>query len=166
MGIRLHEIVITPGASLSFRQELAMDRLNFPSVVEYLQPPVGEGVIRNEAEAVTLYGEIRCRMRCVCDLCTAEFECDKIVPLSVPIAVNEQDEDNPDYFPLEGEELDITELLETCFILEMDSRFLCQEDCKGLCPRCGVNLNHGSCNCKPDTDPRLAVLEQLLDDKH
>ena len=47
----------------------------------------------------------------------------------------------------------------------MDSRFLCQDDCKGLCPHCGVNLNHGSCNCKPDTDPRLAVLEQLLDNK-
>ena len=107
MGIRLHDIIITPGAELAFRQELAVDRLNFPSVLEYIQLPVGEGVIRNEAEAVTLYGEIRCRMRCVCDLCTAEFECDKVVPLEVPIAVNEQDEDNPEYFPLEGEVLDI-----------------------------------------------------------
>ena len=85
MGIRLHDIIITPGAELPFRQELAVDRLDFPSVLEYIQLPVGEGVIRNEAEAVTLYGEIRCRMRCVCDLCTAEFECDKVIPLEVPI---------------------------------------------------------------------------------
>ena len=34
-----------------------------------------------------------------------------------------------------------------------------------FCPRCGANLNDGPCGCKPEKDPRLAVLEQLLDDK-
>ena len=45
----------------------------------------------------------------------------------------------------------------------MDSRFLCREDCKGLCPKCGKDLNDGPCKCGEDQDPRLAVLAQLLE---
>ena len=59
----------------------------------------------------------------------------------------------------------IRDVLETSFILNTDSLFLCRDDCKGLCPRCGADLNEGPCGCKPEKDPRLAVLEQLLDNK-
>ena len=45
----------------------------------------------------------------------------------------------------------------------METKFLCSEDCKGLCPRCGKNLNLGPCGCRKEPDPRFAVLEQLLD---
>ena len=86
-------------------------------------------------------------------------------PLDIPLASELQDEENPDYFLLEGDELDLEELLETVFILNMDTRFLCRDDCKGLCSRCGKNLNEGPCDCRTESDPRLAVLEQLLDDK-
>ena len=47
--------------------------------------------------------------------------------------------------------------------LDMETKFLCREDCKGLCPTCGKNLNLGPCGCRKQTDPRFAVLEQLLD---
>ena len=55
------------------------------------------------------------------------------------------------------------EVLSTCFILDMETKFLCKEDCKGLCPSCGKNLNLGPCGCRKEIDPRFAVLEQLLD---
>ena len=87
------------------------------------------------------------------------------IPLDIPLATELQDEDSPDYFLLEGDELDLCDLLETSFILNLESRFLCREDCRGLCPRCGADLNLGPCGCKREKDPRLAVLEQLLDDK-
>ena len=53
----------------------------------------------------------------------------------------------------------------TTFVLNMDSKLLCSEDCKGLCSRCGANLNLGPCDCKPEPDPRFAALQQLLDKK-
>ncbi|MFR3289705.1 MAG: YceD family protein [Lachnospiraceae bacterium] len=37
------------------------------------------------------------------------------------------------------------------------------EDCRGVCPECGKDLNEGPCSCRKKADPRLAVLEQLLD---
>ena len=61
------------------------------------------------------------------------------------------------------EEIVLQELLATCLILDMETKFLCREDCKGLCARCGRNLNLGPCGCGKEIDPRFAVLEQLLE---
>ena len=165
MSINLRAVIQNPGSRLPFRRELTADRLNSPSVVSFIEPPVGEGVIANNAGALTLRGSITAALRCVCDRCTAEFEKRVDIPLEVPLATELQDEENPDYFLLEGDELDIDDLLESGYILNMDSQFLCREDCKGLCPRCGADLNDGPCNCGKELDPRLAVLEQLLDNK-
>ena len=75
----------------------------------------------------------------------------------------EEQDDNVDLFPLDGDAVDLDEVLSTCFILDMETKFLCREDCKGLCPTCGKNLNLGPCGCRKQVDPRFAVLEQLLD---
>ena len=163
--MNLHELLLNPGSRLPFRCELSTDRLDFPAVLSYTAGPVGEGFIVNNAGALTLRGTLSAAMRCVCDRCAAEFDREVSYPLDVPLASELQDEENPDYFLLEGDELDLEELLETVFILNMDTRFLCRVDCKGLCSRCGKNLNEGPCDCRTESDPRLAVLEQLLDDK-
>ena len=163
--MNLHELLLNPGSRLPFRCELSTDRLDFPAVLLYTAAPVGEGFIVNNAGALTLRGTLSAAMRCVCDRCAAEFDREVSYPLDIPLASELQDEENPDYFLLEGDELDLEELLETVFILNMDTRFLCRDDCKGLCSRCGKNLNEGPCDCRTESDPRLAVLEQLLDDK-
>ena len=59
--------------------------------------------------------------------------------------------------------VDVGDLARTQFILEMDTKTLCDPDCKGICPGCGVDLNQGSCTCKKEVDPRLAALAKLLD---
>ena len=62
--------------------------------------------------------------------------------------------------------VDLDELAQTAFILAMDTKNLCSEDCKGLCAKCGADLNLGPCGCRPEVDPRLAALAQLLDDEN
>ena len=164
MSINVRELVRTPGARLSFRHELDLERLSFPGVLSYSEPPVGEGVIANSADLLTLRGEIRAVMLCECDRCCRRFEKTVDLPLDVRLAAELEDEEDPDYYLLRGDELDIDDLLESSFILGMDTTVLCREDCKGLCPKCGADLNEGDCGCRADPDPRLAVLEQLLDD--
>ena len=83
-------------------------------------------------------------------------------PIADGIVTNEAGV-HPELFVLEGTEIDVQEVLSTCFILDMETKFLCREDCKGLCARCGRNLNLGPCGCGKEIDPRFAVLEQLLD---
>jgi len=62
----------------------------------------------------------------------------------------------------EGDEIDLTPLVHEQLILALPTRPLCGEACRGLCPRCGANLNDGACGCPPaPADPRLAVLHAL-----
>lgn len=62
-------------------------------------------------------------------------------------------------------ELDLSELVCEHILLDMPMRYLCADECRGVCPSCGVNLNTGRCTCKKETiDPRLEVLLSLLED--
>ena len=159
MKLSLREIIEIPGSGVDFSCELGTKELDFPSIVRYLSAP-----LFNEAGILRLEGEVRAKLLCICDRCADEFECSKTTPLSAVIV--EQNDDNagdPELFFLDGDEIDLDEILSTLFILDMDSKFLCREDCKGLCPKCGKNLNLGPCGCGKEIDPRFAVLEQLLD---
>lgn len=166
MRLNLCEIIEMPGSSLPFSCQLDTERLLVPAIKSFLNPPSAEGVITNSAGALTLTGTIKAEMMCICDRCSAEFRCEREIPLEAKIAAELTDEDNPDIFPLEGNWLDLSDLLETCFILGTETKFLCREDCAGLCPVCGKNLDAGPCGCKKEIDPRLAVLGQLLDNNN
>ena len=162
MRLDLREIIFVPGASIPFACELETDRLDFPSVKAYRSRPRAEGRVYNEAGVLHLEGSLTAEMTCICDRCGAEFDSTKRTDLDAVI-VGEENEEYPEYFVLEGNEIDLDEILSTCLILDMETKFLCSEDCKGLCPRCGRNLNLGPCGCRKEPDPRFAVLEQLLD---
>ena len=78
----------------------------------------------------------------------------------------EQIDDNVDeYIIIRDGKLDIDEQLVEEMILSFPTKFLCNEDCPGLCPKCGKQLKHGACGCNTrEIDPRLAVLAKLLEE--
>jgi uncharacterized protein len=163
MRLNLCEIIEMPGSSLPFSCELDTERLLAPAILRFITAPRAEGVIRNSAGALSLTGTIFTEMVCVCDRCSAEFQSALALPVEAKLGTDASDEDNPEIFPLEGDWLDLSDLLETAFILGTETKFLCREDCAGLCPRCGKPLDSGPCGCQKEIDPRLAVLGQLLD---
>jgi uncharacterized protein len=62
----------------------------------------------------------------------------------------------------EGEEIDITPLMQDQVLLSLPSKALCREDCRGLCPHCGTNLNRHLCQCREQLlDPRFAALKNF-----
>ena len=70
---------------------------------------------------------------------------------------------NSIYIIIEDKKFDMLPVVEEEIMLEMPSRTLCKEDCRGLCQKCGKNLNEGDCDCdKKEVDPRLAILKTLL----
>lgn len=162
MRLNLSSIIEIPGGSVPFSCELETEGLDFPSVKAYPRKPYAEGRVFNEAGILRLTGTLTAEMSCLCDRCGEEFESLKEMALDATI-VEENPEDDPSLFVLEGNEIDLDEILSTLFILDMETKFLCKEDCKGLCPTCGKNLNLGPCGCRKPIDPRFAVLEQLLD---
>ena len=65
-----------------------------------------------------------------------------------------------------GDEIELFPYVEQAIFLALPMKTLCKEDCNGLCPRCGTNLNEKECSCeKSPIDPRLAVLADLLGER-
>ena len=154
MRLDLREIIHVPGASLPFSFQLDLSQEEFFGEHPIPRPVTVEGSVKNIADVLVLEGEAKSLLDYTCDRCMSGFNREKTVPLSFLLAE-----------PLEGEddgEIDVGELAYTAFILDMDTKHLCSEDCKGLCPGCGVNLNQEPCRCKKQADPRWAALEQLL----
>lgn len=69
------------------------------------------------------------------------------------------DETEIGYYEESG--LSLEDVVREQVLLSLPPRTLCTEDCKGLCPRCGQNLNLGSCKCESTTDPRWNALRGL-----
>jgi uncharacterized protein len=66
-----------------------------------------------------------------------------------------------DLFPFDGDKIDLEPLMREQFVLAIPYAPLCKEDCKGLCPQCGIDRNTASCTCEKPIDPRLAALKGL-----
>ena len=82
--------------------------------------------------------------------------------LDTVLVTEHQDEEDPDVFLVQDDCVDLDEIVTTAFVLGLDSKTLCRPDCKGVCPRCGHNLNDGPCACRPEADSPFAVLGQLF----
>ena len=70
-------------------------------------------------------------------------------------------EEDLDVFPFDGEKIDLEPVFREQFVLAVPFAPLCREDCKGLCPQCGIDRNTGTCSCEKPVDPRLAALKGL-----
>ena len=164
MLLDLSKIIDCPGASASFSVSLDLSDLQFGSCYPLKTPITASGSVRNTAGVMMMTGSIAAHLNALCDRCASEYEEDIELPLDVVLVTELADEDHEDegIFPLEGNNADLDEIIRTVFILNMDTKFVCSEDCKGLCFRCGKNLNLGPCDCKKEIDPRFAALQQLL----
>jgi uncharacterized protein len=164
MLLDLSKIIDMPGASIDFSVSLDLSDLEFGSCAPLKAPVTCEGTVRNTAGVLMTKGTIRAHLDAVCDRCGEDYEEDLTYPLDVVLVTELADEDHEDegIFPLEGNFADMDEIIRTVFILNMDTKFLCSDDCLGLCCGCGVNLNREKCRCKKEIDPRFAALQQLL----
>ena len=163
MRLDLRSIINVPDAKKSFQFQVDLSDLEFYGRCPITQPVLAEGSVTNHAGALVLEGTARSVLDLACDRCGKEFSREKVVPLDSLVAQDLEDDENDEIILLEGGELDMDEVVTTAFVLAMDTKNLCSDDCKGLCAKCGADLNLGSCRCKPDVDPRLAALAQLLD---
>ena len=124
------------------------------------------------SDAYGVTGRVAARLEVLCSRCLEPFE----VPVDadfelryVPQTENTGDgereigeDDLTTAYYREGM-LDLVELMREQFVLALPMKPLCRDDCRGLCPECGTNLNKGQCDCTPRwEDPRLAALKSLL----
>jgi uncharacterized protein len=107
--------------------------------------------------------EIGYRTRCARCFCDVEgtFETEIFKPVALKGALDNEEDD--EYLIAEKAALDLFVPVTDAIILNFPMRVLCRDDCRGLCPKCGRDLNDGDCGCDTrEIDPRLEVLRQLL----
>ena len=165
MLLGLSKVIDCPGASVTFSTSVDLSDLCYGVSYPVSEPVMAEGTVRNTAGVLVMTGEISTCIHGICDRCANTFDRDVRIPIDVVLVTEMANEENEDewVFPLEGDSADLDDIVRTVFVLNLDSKLLCTEDCRGLCHRCGKNLNDGPCNCQKELDPRFAALKQLLE---
>ena len=163
MLLNLSKIIDCPGV-VPFETALDLSDLSFGGCCPAQEPVVAKGTVKNSAGVLLMHGTVETTLHGVCDRCAKPFLRAVSYPLEAVLVKELENEEDADewVFLLENDCADLDDIVRTAFVLNMDSRLLCREDCKGLCFRCGKDLNEGPCDCQPEADPRLAVLKQLL----
>jgi uncharacterized protein len=120
-------------------------------------------------------GELGTRVELQCSRCLKNFQRDLDVPVNVIYHPAEElrgeerheiKDDELDMGFYEGDELDVGELIVEQILLNVPMKPLCTDACRGMCPKCGADLNLKACDCELKVvDPRLEVLKKLLDGK-
>ena len=164
MRIGLSQIIDRPGESVSYSAVVDLSDLQYGTCFPVTEPVKAIGTVRNTAGVLVMKGSVTTTIHGICDRCAAAFDRDLEIPIDAVLVTELANEENEDewVFTLEGDSADLDDIVRTIFVLNMDSKLLCSDDCKGLCCRCGKNLNDGPCCCEKEIDPRLAALKQLL----
>ena len=130
-----------------------------------LKSPINMEVkAENKAGIVTLRIKYCYTLFLTCDRCLTPYTQD-IVKNEEHIVIRKlNDNDNDEILEAPDGTVNLDELATNDIITDLPDKFLCKEDCKGLCPKCGRNLNDGNCNCDlRETDPRLAALDKFFE---
>ena len=162
MQVDVREIINVPGERRFFDYEPSPEGLETGAVAALLPGWRAFGVIENRAGVLHLEGTLEAAVTYECSRCLKAVDKTLTIPMHAVLVERESTEE-PDAFLIVGGMVDVDEIVFDAFILNADDRFLCSEDCKGLCSRCGADLNEGPCGCEKEIDPRLAVLRQLLE---
>jgi len=163
MRLDLRDIIHIPGAVRDFSYELDLSQVRLYGEKPFDRPIQVSGSVRNAAGALELAGTARTVLDTRCDRCLKPLELPMEVPVETLLAEELEDEESDEIVLLENGQADLDEIFTTACVLALDGKHLCKENCKGLCPTCGADLNKGPCGCKKELDPRLAVLAKLLD---
>ena len=163
MRKNIADVLKNPGTALPLDFEADMSDIELYGERIFPDPVRVTGEVRNRAGLVTVEADVYAVGRASCARCLepAEFVCD--IPLDLTVTENAENAELEDYVYVEGDMLDLHGVVRDELILSCDMVILCQPDCRGLCSRCGKNLNAGDCDCAAqEVDPRLAGLAELL----
>ena len=128
--------------------------------VIFTGPAEIKGTVTGDGKAFTVNGEGHVVFSGKCDRCLEQYE----KPFSFSFEerfVREEAEEEDAYFYC-GDELDLEQAFMDNMLLAMPMINLCREDCRGLCPQCGTNLNHSTCRCaQPTKNSAFDILRSL-----
>ena len=141
--------------------------------LQFSGPVRVRATLSRSGKVILVKSRIEARVKCTCARCLDPIS----LPLSSEFNISLRPKPDPNIAPTdeveltrddletdyyEGEEVDLSPLVQDQALLTLPPKIICREDCRGLCPQCGKNLNRDSCQCSAtEIDPRLAPLKNF-----
>lgn len=164
MNIDLKEALLHKGELYTADYQGAFEGIDF--LGERFDFPQGAGVsvdYRFDGEGVIVTGRFDAQATVNCARCLKPF----LYPIGFEFAEYYKKQPVEGEYPFAGEAIELDRMLEDNVVVNLPTRFLCREDCKGLCSHCGKDLSEGECGCPPAANPDnpFAGLSRLYDDE-
>ena len=169
MLINLSELFPVEGKSKTYDLELEMTQFHAPDGGYGIgeKHPV-KLVITNQGDKVlTVKGEADVCLEMPCSRCLDPVKVPFHLEIDQKVDMKQTDEDRAadldEQFYINGYNLDVDQLVGNELTLNLPMAVLCSDDCKGICDRCGTNLNHETCDCdNRPLDPRMSVIQDIF----
>ncbi|GAB4483679.1 MAG: DUF177 domain-containing protein [Thermodesulfovibrionales bacterium] len=153
------------GIEVDFRENVGIDRENPAS------PVSGRLLVTKTDREIGVTGNLQAEIGFSCSRCLKPFRRSLDLPVDVVYHPLEEEgreqhelhDDEMDMGFYQGDEIDLQDLVREQVLLNLQMKPLCDEQCRGICPKCGADLNEGPCGCpQKEADPRFSVLKKLL----
>lgn len=163
MKIDLKQLTGTQITSIPFSETLDLSQEVFYGQHPFLHPVHLKGTVSNNLGVLHLTGRIETLYTTCCVRCLKPLKIPLVAETDTILTHDATAEEDDTLFVLTEDSVEPADILVPALFLQVQMTYLCQPDCKGICPHCGANRNENPCNCdaKP-ADPRLNALRALL----
>lgn len=169
MQINLSELFTREGKEKTYTQDIEMKQFQAPDgVYEVVEKEPVVLTIRHLGDRkLEMSGTAKLSLMIPCDRCLTPVKNDFSLDIEASLDMNQSEEERAkalDEQPyVSGYYLDVDQLVRNELLLNLPMKVLCDENCKGICNRCGANLNYESCNCESSSpDPRMSVIQDIF----
>ena len=164
MILELKKLFLDGVNSIKKDYKLDLSGVKFDGCYPFLEPVNVKVKINNVCGVIKLIADVDFNYFHLCDRCMADMVFKLQYKFNHILVLETNENLDDDYIRVDEYKLDLDNLIKSDLLLELPSKILCKDDCKGICPECGKNLNDGSCDCAMHyVDSRLEVLKNLLD---
>ncbi len=164
MIIDLSEIIRDDDLKITLNNDIDVKNTKFMGeMFEFSKPLHVDGAITNNTKSLELNAHVTGEMQVQCARCRKDITVPVEFDISEVIMQDNGEITDEDVIVIDEEEIDIYDIILNNFLMNVEGKYLCKEDCKGLCTKCGKDLNLGDCGCDNDEiDPRWAKLAEIM----
>lgn len=169
MLINLSELFSVEGKAKTYTVPLETEQFHIAEssyeIVE--KEPVSLRIINQGNKVLSVEGKVSLSLMIPCDRCLEPVRLPFQLEIDQELDMNQTEEerlaDLDEQFYVSGYNLDVDQLVGNELTLNLPMKILCGEACKGICNRCGTNLNRGTCDCaQRPLDPRMSVIQDIF----
>ena len=162
MKINIASVLRYDGASKEFSGDVELGNLDYMgSTLSFKEPVLIKGKVYNIGGALEIKAEITGEYTSECSRC-GQMVTGKLAGELFESIDSDLTDVDEECITVSGNVIDISGSIDACIYEQLPMQPLCKEDCKGLCPVCGIDLNKNECNCDDTVyDPRFAIFRNL-----